>query len=108
MIAFTKEFGMSQRFGNRRRFAADLCGPYACDEVEETRVSCYLEIGQTNVAIEIPAHVFQKYLAGAYTGVVLHLPRRRPVQVDTTPRLSPAERKAASGWSAEMEDFDRF
>ncbi len=108
MVAFVKELGMSQRFGNRRRFATELCGPYACDEIEDARISCVLEIGQTKVAIEIPAHIVQKYLAGAYRGVVLHLPRGRSAPVETPPRLSPAERKAASGWAAEMEDFDRF
>lgn len=108
MIAFVKEFGMSHRFGNRRRFATELCGPYACDETEDTRVSCLLEIGQTKVAIKIPSQVFQQYLAGAYGDVVLHLPRGRVARVETAPRLSQAERKAASGWAAEMEDFDRF
>jgi hypothetical protein len=108
MIAFMKESRMSQRIGNRRRFALDLCGPYACDEMEDTRVPCYLEIAGANVAVEIPSRLIEQHRLRGAGGIVLHLPGERLPLITSPAKLSETEQKAANGWLAEMEDFDRF
>ena len=108
MVAMRKEFAMSQRFGSRQRFATDLCGPYACDEIEETRVTCYLEIAHHRLAIDIPTDLVEHCRAGANGDVFLRLPGHRVARVEPAALMSDAEQKVAKGWSAEMSDFDRF
>jgi len=108
MVAMKKEFAMSQRFGSRQRFATNLCGPYACDEIDETRVTCYLEIAHSRLAVDIPASLVEQCRAGAQGDIFLRLPGQRVAHVEPAPLLSDAEQKAAKGWSAEMSDFDRF
>jgi hypothetical protein len=108
MIAFNKEFAMSQRFGSRQRFARDLCGPYACDEIEDTSVPCYLELGRTRVAVSLPAQLVDQCRCGAPGSLVLRLPGDRIAPVETARLLTEEERQTANGWSTEMADFDRF
>ncbi|HET6881999.1 MAG TPA: hypothetical protein VFI31_17665 [Pirellulales bacterium] len=98
---------MSQRFGSRQRFALDLCGPYACDEIQETSVPCYLELGRTRVAVNLPAELVERCRA-VKPSFVLRLPGDRTVPVETARLLTEEERQTANGWSAEMADFDRF
>ena len=108
MIALRKEFAMSQRFGSRQRFATDLCGPYACDEVHDTHVTCYLEIGRTRLAVDVPSDLVEQCRSGVHGGITLCLPGLHVTRVEPAPMLSDKEQKAARGWSAEMADFDRF
>jgi hypothetical protein len=114
MFALTKEVRMTQPsrkppFRNRIAQSLDLCGPYAADEFDVRRVSCALEIGQTEVAVEIPAGVLRKLrLQGDSREVVLRIPGEPALDVDVLPMLTDKQQKTAAGWSAEMGDFDRF
>lgn len=106
MIALRKEFAMSQRFGSRQRFATDLCGPYACDEINDSRVTCYLEIAQTRLAVDVPFDLVEQCRNGMHT-INLRMPGQH-VAVEPARLLSDREQKTARGWTAEMTDFDRF
>jgi len=108
MIASMPRFTMSQEISNRRRLPLDLCGPYVGDEVDTRNVCCLLQIARTNVAVDIPADLLHKHRLGGQGGVVLHLPGERMVRVETAPLLTDNEQKLVNGWSAAMEDFDRF
>lgn len=108
MIAMSKEVTMSHSFGKRQRFGAELCGPYACDEIDDTRLACYLEIGDRRVAIDVPADLVRPCRVGVQGGIFLRLPDQRAARVEPTRLLSDAEQKVAKAWSAEMADFDRF
>lgn len=108
MIVSTREFSMSQEIRNRRRLPLDLCGPYVGDEIDSKQVRCYLQIARSNVAIDLPANLVDKYRIDGIGKVVLHLPGERVVPVETAPLRSESEPKTADGWSLEMEDFDRF
>ena len=108
MIAFRKEFSMSQRFGSRQRFALDLCGPYACDELQDTSVPCYLQLGRMLVPLDLPEQLVEQCRRGKQNSLVLRLPGDRIALVETGRPLTDEERQTASGWSTEMADFDRF
>ena len=108
MIAINKEFAMSQRFGSRQRFAFDLCGPYAYEELDDTSVLCYLELGRTRVAVSLPAQLVEQCRRATQNGLVLRLPGDRVAPVETGWQLTDEERQTANGWSAEMADFDQF
>lgn len=98
---------MSQRFGNRNRFATNLIGPYACDEVDDAQVTCYLEIADTRLVVDIPADVLKDYrLSNGH--VTLRIPGERVIPIKTAKALTDREQRLASGWSSEMADFDRF
>lgn len=107
MVALRKEFSMSQRFGNRHCFATDLLGPYVGSEIEDAHVTCYLEIGNDKISVDIPSEVLDTHRASDGR-VVLRIPGQRSATVETSSTLSEREQRVASGWSAEMEDFDRF
>jgi hypothetical protein len=114
MFALTKEARMTQPsrkspFRNRIGLSLDLCGPYAADEVDFRKVSCILQIDQTELAVEVPAEVLrQLQRQGENSEVVLRFPGDRSIAVDALPVLTEKQRKSAAGWSAEMGDFDRF
>ncbi|MGH7134285.1 MAG: hypothetical protein ACREHD_01010, partial [Pirellulales bacterium] len=88
---------MSQRFGSRQRFALDLCGPYACDEIQETSVPCYLELGRTRVEVNLPAELVERCRAGK-PKLALRLPGDRTVPVESARLLTVEERQAAGGY----------
>ena len=106
MIAMMREPRMNRDLQSRRRFSADLCGPYACDAAAAQPVRCYLQIAGSDVAIDIPAEALENRRLGR-SEIVLHLPGER-VTLREAPRVTEKEQKAANGWSVEMEDFDRF
>jgi hypothetical protein len=109
MIARIKELSMDQQFRNRRRFPIDLCGPYPGDEPDCSATRCDLQIGLSHVAVDIPAAVLRNLrLNDSHSEIMLRIPGEQRLPVNVTPLLTDEQQKAADGWSAEMNDFDRF
>lgn len=108
MIALMKELNMNQEHPRRRRFPINVRGSYAGEGTESGSARCFLQIGRTQIAVDVPAHVLRRYRRGGQEGIVLHLPNERVVPIEARSVLSESERRMAREWYNEMQDFDRF
>lgn len=86
----------------------DLRGSYPGEELYRARTRCVLQIGRTNLPVDIPAEVLEKHRMIRCDEVVLRIPGEEMLPVEAAPFLSEAQQKSADCWIAEMEDFDRF
>lgn len=88
-------------FMNRGRSELD-------DRSRGGRVRCMLKIARTNLPVDLPLEVLEKFRLLRSGEIILRLPGGEIVPVTTRPVLTDAQQRAADRWVAEMEDFDRF
>ena len=86
----------------------DLRGSYPGEDLYRGRTRCILQIGRTNLPVDIPAEVLEKHRMVRADEIVLRIPGEEMLPVQAAPILSEAQQKNADRWIAEMQDFDRF
>ncbi|MBW3542827.1 MAG: hypothetical protein KY476_21400 [Planctomycetes bacterium] len=72
------------------------------------RVRCVLQIGRSNLPIDLPAEILEKHRMLAADEVRLRIPGEEELAVDVVPLLSSAQQRTSDAWLREMQDFDRF
>jgi hypothetical protein len=92
----------------QHRLPVELCGPYAGEEAASRQVCCWLQVGHAKVAVQLSTEVLRDSHLHDRGEIVLHVPNQRPMVVEPQAILTPSQQNNVHGWTAEMENFDRF